>query len=588
VQTFHGTGRILNELIGPGATAHSELLYRSHVYSSFFEILGIDLFSGAYRAYRSPIRSENAAWALVRGPDGNVYVGTAPNAHLLRLDPRTGVFADLGQVATGEHYIWQLTVGADGRIYGCTYPSAKIVRFDPRLGRIEDLGRMDPTEQYARTIAASRDGFIYVGIGTRKASIVAYEIATGRHREILALQYQRPGTAGVFAQPGGQVIGQVPGSIFSISGWDASEIPHRAFAKNPELRLVDGGLVRSDEHGDVIVADPRTGEDRRVVVVYPGAELKVFRLAVGPDGIYGSTASPSYLFRLDPFSYDLQVVSELGRGHAYSLLAYGDSLLGAIYGGRGPLFSYTPTRKFGGLGGRTEFIGYPSEQRSWRPAALVAGTGGRVFIGATAEYGSLDGHLVTWDVAHRVISATRPIKNQSVVSLASTGGLIIGGTSVVGGRGIRPSEAEAKLFVWRPETKEKVYEIIPISGERTISSLAVMKGLAYGVTDHFAFEFDPIRHRIAKRQPLPCREPIYNTLTPWGKDLLLGLCADGIFSIDTHKGDVHLIARSPVLITAGTARYGRFLYFASDSRIYRYCLEAACKGDGPLAPGNRQ
>src|SRR5205807_10616038 len=124
-------------------------------------------------------------------------VGTLSSAHILRLDPGTGEFTDMGRPSPTEQDSWRLAQGSGHKLYGGTYPSAKIVRFDPATGKGEDLGRMDPTEEYARTLAASDDGFVYTGIGTSKAHLVAYEIATGQHRDLLPPQNQTTGTAAV-------------------------------------------------------------------------------------------------------------------------------------------------------------------------------------------------------------------------------------------------------------------------------------------------------------------------------------------------------------------------------------------------------
>jgi outer membrane protein assembly factor BamB len=141
------------------------------------------------------VPSEWSGKNLTLGADGNLYLGTAPHAHLLRLETATGEFTDLGRPAAGETFLWSTTLGADHKIYGGTYPSARLIRYDPSTGSSEDLGRMDPVEMYARFVVGSSDGFIYIGIGYGTAHLVAYEIATGNHRDILPAAYQLGGSA---------------------------------------------------------------------------------------------------------------------------------------------------------------------------------------------------------------------------------------------------------------------------------------------------------------------------------------------------------------------------------------------------------
>src|SRR5579872_296929 len=120
VGTGYGLGGVLNSIVGPGPTPGSERLYLSYIYAdNTVDLVSIDPADGAHHVFESPARSEWGAWALAVGPDGNIYVGTLPGAHLFRLNPRSGEYVDLGRPAPTEQYIWQLTVGSDHRLYGC-------------------------------------------------------------------------------------------------------------------------------------------------------------------------------------------------------------------------------------------------------------------------------------------------------------------------------------------------------------------------------------------------------------------------------------------------------------------------------------
>ncbi len=94
---------------------------------------------------------------------------------------------------------------SDGDIYGCTYPSAKLFRYNPATGQITDLGRMDPTQEYATHCVAGGDGYIYVGIGTALYDVVAYNIATGAHYDLIPLAERATGDPDVFRATNGRV-----------------------------------------------------------------------------------------------------------------------------------------------------------------------------------------------------------------------------------------------------------------------------------------------------------------------------------------------------------------------------------------------
>ena len=288
--TYHGVGKVVASVVGPGPTQGSERLYQSYFHSgNTFEIVSIDPDTGVYEVFVSPVASEEGARALAVGPDGNIYIGTLPRAHIMHLNPRTGEFKDMGRPSKTEYYIWQLTLGADQKLYGATYPSAKLIRFDPTTGKGEDLGKMDPKEQYARSIAASDDGFIYTGIGSQKTHMVAYEIATGHHRDILPKKYQVRGFARVYRGEDGQVYGQIGKQHFRLEGWKATPIPASDARKELSNRLKDKRSVQTEKDAIRISTSSENDETIRPFR-YTGKEIAVFRLGLGPDGIiYGST-----------------------------------------------------------------------------------------------------------------------------------------------------------------------------------------------------------------------------------------------------------------------------------------------------------
>jgi hypothetical protein len=55
------------------------------------------------------------------------------------------------------------------------------------------------------------------------------------------------------------------------------------------------------------------------------------------------------------------------------------------------------------------------------------------------------------------------VPEQSVVSLTTWNNLLVGGTSINGGEGILPTQTDARLFVWNPETQQEVTSIIPVA-----------------------------------------------------------------------------------------------------------------------------
>jgi streptogramin lyase len=595
--TFRGVGAVLSKLVGSGRVAGSERLWCSYAYmGGSFEIVAIDPVSGASDVYPSPVKTESGAWAMALGPDGKLYVGTLPHAHMLRLDPATGAFTDLGRPSPTETYIWQLALGSDRRLYGCTYPSCKLVRYDPASGRMEDLGRMDPREQYARFVAASGDGFIYVGIGTGRAHLVAYEIRTGEHRDILPEAQQVTGTAVVAAGEGGVVFAYVGEHRFRLQGWQA--VPISAAEYRPAAARLRDGRVVTLEGNNLRVMDPRTRQSISRPVRYTGKEIDLFRLGLGPDGmLYASTALPSYLSRMDPLTGSLTTLGQLGGGECYSFLSYGQVVLAAAYSSQAPLMIYHPGRLFHpGVTPQDnpQLIHFPGEEGTWRPQAMIPGPDGKVYLGAIPGYGKLGGPLAVFDPAAGTVEAyPQIVKDQSPVSLAiaraSSGGnwWVVGGTTVLGGGGATPLAAEAKLFLWDPRTRQKLFETVPVGKAQAITDvMALPDGPVFGIADGTAFVFDTRTRQVIDRARLPFSGPIYNAIAVGPDGHLYGLYSGGVFSVDPHTYAVRIVGTLPQRVTAGFAMKGSTIFYAAGPHILRCDLPIA--GSRKPEQGKRQ
>lgn len=578
--TFRQRGGVLAEIVGPGPEPGSERLYQSYIYTgNSLDIVAINPISGEAQVFASPVPGESGAWGLALGPDGNVYVGTLPHAHLFRLDPRRGVLEDIGRPSEGEQYIWQVTVGPDARLYGCTYPTARLVRFDPATGSSEDLGRLDAEEQYARSLATTDDGFVYVGIGTRHAGVVAFDIAGGSHRQILPEQHRNAGTASIHRGSDGQVYAQVAEHWFRLERWEA--LPFSAVEVAPvpaRNQLRDGRLVETI-NGAVQLRRPDGEVETIGPLRYAGGLLSVFRLALGPDSrLYGSGVLPAHFFAVDPESGTQHYVGQVGGGEVYSMLPHGEQLLLAAYSGLAPLMRFDPRRPFA-PGSSAEsnpvLVTYPEQVSSWRPMAMIAGRQGDVYLGAVSGYGTLGGPLTIWNpTTDRLESFPHLIPDQSVVTLAMVGDLVAGGTSVGGGGGSRPTQSEARLFLWDPRSRQLLFETVPVASARDLTDLIpAPNGLLFGIADGATlFVFDCGASTIVHTALLPFRGVPYNSVALGPDGNIWGLANKGIFRIDPRTYEVRLMAEAPEPVTAGFALAGDRLYFACGASLWRYTL----------------
>ena len=576
---YRGIGGLVASAVAPGPLPGSERVYLSYLYiDNTIEVVAVDPQTGEFQVFPNPAPSESGARCMAVGPDGNVYLGTLPDAHFLKVDIQAKKLIDLGRPSSTEQYIWDVNFGPDGKLYGATYPQAKLVRYDPKTGRQEDLGRMDPVEQYAHYVAGSDDGFMYIGIGTSKANIAAYQISTGEHREILPAEFQVVGQANVYRGQDGNVYGTVAGHQFRLKNWTATLIADKeASAAVPHNRLHDGRTVEIQDR-NLRLLDSKTTAVTDRPFAYEGNYLPLFRIAFGPDGeLYGSSVLPIHFVKLDRTARALSELGGLGGGEIYSFLSHGKQLLMAAYAGLAPLMAFDPSRPFckETEGKNPALVNFKGSDSSWRPEAMIDGPGNLVYLGAVAGYGKLGGPLTVWNPETGGVEQYHHlVPDQSVISLAMWKDRIVGGTTVAGGGGSHPTQKEAKLFVWNPQTREKEFEFTPVAGAGSIDDLITApNGLVYGVAHGMLFVFDPESRTIKDRKPLPFARTIYNSVALGPDGRIWGLTREGIFSIDTKTNQAVMEAKAPEKITGGFALRGGSVYFICGPSVYRYRIE---------------
>jgi streptogramin lyase len=578
IASYRGLGGLVASSAGPGPAAGSERYYLSYLYlDNTIEVVSVDPATGAFEVFPNPAPGESGARCMVPGPDGNLYLGTLPTAHFLKLDTKTRKLIDLGRPSATEEYIWDVAFGTDGKLYGATYPHAKLVRYDPKSGKLEDLGRMDPVEQYARWIAGSSDGFVYIGIGTSRANIVAYEIATGKHREILPKDFQHVGMPAVYRGTDGKMYGHSDNDYFALSGFTCTPIA-KAKAAPPALhdRLRDGRTVSAD--GRNLQLRDKAGKTTSVRFEYEGNSLPVFRVGFGPGGaLYGSSILPIHLVKFGAGRHGFTELGDLGGGEIYTFLAQGSKLLMAAYSGRSPLMAFDPAKPLNleASPSNPELVNFAGADGSWRPQALIDGPGGKAYVGAVSGYGKLGGPLTVWDVAGgKVEQHLQVIRDQSVITLAAWKKFIVGGTTTGGGGGSHPTQTSAKLFLWDTETRKVVYETVPVAGARGINDLvAAPNGLIYGIAGRSLFVFDPERREVRQRVALPFGKTVSNSAAVGPDGRIWGLDRSGVFAIDLKTNQAVIVAAAPAPITAGFGLKGNAIYLVCGPDLYRYTIQ---------------
>ncbi len=567
--------------VGPGKTGKWDTIYIVlGRYQESVSLLAVHPDTGEIRQYDGPLPGEMGSWGFTIDQENRIYLGTYYGAHLLRFDPKTERWEDLGRPAgESESFICALTTAPDGRIWGGTFPSAKLFSFDPKTGETKSFGRMDEKEFYCYPTAGG-DGLIYCAIRFAKTDIVVFDPIRETKRSLLPSEERTSGWLSLTRGEDGKVYAKLPsGKWFRIEeGRTLLEVsesqipfPKRGLPDGRQFHVVNSQLLK--------IQNPLTKEEKEISLRHQASGAFLFMVSSGPDGkIYGSSMLPLRLFVFDPSDRSLTNLGKASHasGQVYSMGSYEGKLYLCSYPSA-RLSVYDPKRplRFGnGEDANPRDLG-PLGEGQDRPRAMVAGPHGKLYIGTYPDYGLHGGAISVYDLKKNERRVYRNvIPNQSIASLTyiETLDLIAAGSSVRGGGGTRALEKEAKLMLWDPKEEKKVFETIPVPEARTVLSLATTPdGLVYGVTDNErVFIFDPEKREVKRVFDLGLKKPIDVSLQMGPDGLLYGLTQEMIFYIEPKREKVFPMAQPPVPITSGMAILGRAIYFGSHSNLYEF------------------
>jgi hypothetical protein len=567
--------------VGPGKTGKMDTIYLSFgQYQAPLFLLAVNPNTGETRQYNGPLSSEMGSWGFTIDRENRIYLGSYYNAHLLRFDPKTETWDDLGQPGgEKESFICALTTAQDGKIWGGTFPTAKLFSYDPKTGVIENYGRMDPDQFYCYP-TAGEDGLIYCSIQFGKMDIVVFDPDKKTKTSLIRIEDRKPRRLHLVKGKDGKMYTRVqsPEQWYRIDGGERliqvseSEIPL------PPKGLPDGRQFHLIDNKILSIKNPETKEEKEIPILYEAAGAYIFVVGAGPEGrIYGSSMLPLRLFAYDPQRHTLTNLGKASHatGEVYSMGSLNDHLYLCSYP-EARLSIYDPKRplQFGDKEESNPRDLGPLGEGQYRPRAMLAGPHGRVYIGGYPDYGLMGGALSVYDPKKNEKRGYRHlIQNQSIASLAYIEALdlIAIGSSVRGGTGTYAIEKEAVLLLWDPKEEKKVFEIIPVLGAKTILSLAAMDKILYGITNNEkVFIFDSEKREVKTVFDLGFKEPRDISLQPGPEKKIYGLAKDAIFIIDPKNDQVSLLARPSIFITSGMAILGRKIYFGSGANLYEF------------------
>jgi hypothetical protein len=577
---------------GPGKTGAQDTIYLSFAqYDAPLFLLAVNPDTGEMRQFNGPLSSEMGSWGFAIDHANRIYLGSYYNAHLLRFDPRTEEWEDLGHFGDEKDtFVCGLTTAPDGKIWGGTFPSTHLFSYDPKTGEREDFGRTDPDQFYCYP-TAGEDGLIYCAIQFEKMDIVVFDPKQKKRHSLIAPAERKAGRISLVKGKDRKIYVKLStqDAWFEIVEGERLVPVSQADIPFPEKSLPDGRRFSLADHNLLRIQNPVTKEERTIPLKVEASGSYLFVVGTGPDGrIYGSSMLPLRLFVFDP---EKDVHRNLGRasfvnGEIYSIGSLDGKLYLCSYP-EGRLSVYDPRKPFQ-FGDRED--SNPRELVSmgealYRPRAMVAGPHGRIYIGGYPDYGLMGGAMGVYDPKTNEKRIYRHlIQNQSIASLAYLEklDLIAAGSSIRGGTGTRATEKEARLVLWDPKEEKKVFEMVPVPEAKTVLSLVSTRdGIVFGITDNEkVFVFDAEMRVTKKTFDLGFVNPLEISLQSGPDGKLYGLTREAIFVVDPENDRVSFLANPPTPIDSGMAILGRKIYYGSGANLWEF--------EPPLQPALKQ
>ncbi|MES2221070.1 MAG: hypothetical protein V4587_08905 [Acidobacteriota bacterium] len=512
------------------------------------QLIRLDYLHNQAKAWTMP--AGIGAWGIIKGQDGNLYMGTYNEGKLLCFNPRTEKWIPIPQAPEAfrkkESIVTDLVLAPNGDIYYGTYPGAHLVRYDPHAGTVTDLGKAGD-EKYLRWLAVTGKGIILCGMGPRHGSVIAFNPHTHAFHTITPKQYQTPGvfskplTTGRYViecqhRPGGRVLvydpvtfkmlhtftvplknnGSGTQSIFTLV--DSNHVLYQ----DDDLKLMELDLTNGKR--TVLFASPRTAANNRwyfdksgnilgllvqsyvylnrstgtvthhpILLPHPGQHVMWLRSA--PNGlIYGGPPLGQTFFSFDAqrnllTSYD-QVIDRTGE--IYYGIPYEGKLYTISYAEAG-LAVFDPSKHWNpgeGASSNPRTILYiPKDQ--YRPVGGIhLGPGGKMYIGTQPDYGLVGGALSVFDPVTEKLDVYRNIiPEEEIGAIATDERYVYCEADNRGGSGSDAVASGTHFFVWDPQLRKIIFDhVFPDDG--SFGAIAAVHGHAYFVRGEEVMDYD--------------------------------------------------------------------------------------------------
>jgi len=566
-----------------------------------YELLLIDVEAGKAEEHPMPFPPGDHPFASVLSSANKFY--THFNSRFVEFDPAKRAFTFCQQ--TKPQMAMSMTEDDNGVIWSATYPNSGLVSFNPKTREFKDHGYLNKENwaQYPRAVAVDDAGWVYLGIGSTRGQIIAFDPQTGQATPLVPEEQRAHGYTPVYRDLDGKVYGAaVPGKsdnwlmlhkgkVTPVGKRDKQRPKPYITGSQGLFHSVfpDGRRIKTYSLVDrqFAIEDPKTKKTKAFSFDYKSEGAHIMGVATAPDGtICGGTAFPMRFFSYDPRKD--QWTDREAYGQWNTVARQGDRFFVGAYSS-GALLEWNPFKPWvetsPGKPDCNPLYHLNCTPTIIRPHALLAHPDGKtVVMGGTPAYGTTGGGLLIWDRETRksvLLTHEQVLREHSTLSLAALpNGKLLGGTTTSPGTGGERKAKEAELYIMDMATKQIEWRQAVFPGAQSYTDLCTTPdGLVYGFADQQRFfVFDPAERRVVHEQ---------HTATAFGptvsqqgprvfvrgpKNEVYVLFTKGIARIEPRTFQIKLIAQSPVRIAYGGDYLDGRIYFGNGSHLYSFKL----------------
>jgi len=553
--------------------------------------MGVGALSGKVVLQRE-ISGRIGPYHTTSGTDGRIYASIYGSGHaeLLSYDPETDLLRVLDIGHESETFSFGLTTLDDGSVLVGTYGGGKLIRFDPRTERFQDLGAIVPGNKYPKAfLSLSRDSLL-IGSGAPAHLSLLNPITMKSRTDVLPDQYSDASfvynlwhtSTKIWCRlaPSGRILALNPSSFEVVASFDS-------LALSAPIELADGTILFRHSDGRMRQIDPISLESQPGPVVAPSAygtsihrvmidegpvwvsvntdgiwwrwrhhdqdfrstilpipesATRITSMASGPDGkLYVGTYETNSLYRYDDSESIWESLGVIAPGRTGEILAmhtldkhlYTLSYINAV------LCRYNPDLKWqpGRISGSNPLEIGPLGHEQNRPWDMIVGPDSALYMVTYAGYGLRSGALARYDPVNDSLRVWRGLNGEgNLFSLAiGPDSLLFIGTSqaLEGGD---PLEGHGQILAFHLGTQSLSGWRVSIPGSKTIQALEFQPSSAggnigdlYAIADGGCYVI-----RFPETEARPLELPIMRALCSANGNVFAG-GPSGIFLVKGHS-----------------------------------------------------